>query len=73
MRRLRLALFLLASVFSQPANAGELEDRFLLAVRTGDVAGVKAALGAGVNVKTPSSGMIAWLCPSLPTGGTRKW
>jgi ankyrin repeat protein len=31
---------------------GELEDRFLLAVRNGDVAGVKTALGAGVNVNT---------------------
>ena len=52
MPRLRLALFLLAWVFRQPANAGELEDRFLLVVRTGDVAGVKAVLGAGVNVNT---------------------
>ncbi|HEU0004969.1 MAG TPA: ankyrin repeat domain-containing protein [Terriglobia bacterium] len=52
MPRLRLALLLLAWVFPQPANAGELEDRFLLAVRTGDVAGVKAALGAGANVNT---------------------
>jgi len=48
MRRLRLALLLLASFFLQPVNAGELEDRFLLAVRAGDVARVKAALGAGV-------------------------
>src|SRR5262245_22838974 len=52
MRRLRLVFLLLASVWLQSGIAGELEDRFLLAVRNGDVAGVKAALGAGVNVNT---------------------
>jgi ankyrin repeat protein len=52
MRRLRLVFLLLASVCLQTAIAGELEDRFLLAVRNGDVAGVKAALAAGVNVNT---------------------
>ena len=34
------------------AQAGELEDRFLLAVRTGDIAALKAALASGVNVNT---------------------
>jgi ankyrin repeat protein len=52
MFRLKLAVLLLCWAFPFTAAAGELEDRFLLAVRTGDVVGVKAALGAGVNVNT---------------------
>jgi ankyrin repeat protein len=52
MLRLKLAVVLLCGSFPFAAAAGELEDRFLLAVRTGDVAGVKAALGGGVNVNT---------------------
>ena len=50
---LRMVTLLVYSVFSSSVlRAGELEDRFLLAVRTGDVAGVKAALASGVNVNT---------------------
>jgi hypothetical protein len=52
MPRLRVAVLLLYFVFPLVAAAGELEDRFLLAVRTGDVAAVKAALASGVNVNT---------------------
>jgi ankyrin repeat protein len=43
---------LLHLVFPLVAQAGEPEDRFLLAVRTGDVAALKAALTSGVNVNT---------------------
>lgn len=52
MLRLQIAALLLCSFFPLSVAAGELEDQFLLAVRNGDVAGVKAALGAGVNVNT---------------------
>jgi ankyrin repeat protein len=47
-----MAVLLLHWVFPLAAMASELEDRFLLAVRTGDIAGVKAALASGVNVNT---------------------
>ena len=43
---------LLHLAFPLVAQAGEPEDRFLLAVRTGDVAALKAALASGVNVNT---------------------
>jgi ankyrin repeat protein len=52
MSRLRTAVVLLFLGFPTFAAAGELEERFLLAVRTGDVAAVKAALASGVNVNT---------------------
>src|SRR5262245_28461002 len=52
MRPLKLAFLLLSAFCLQPTIAAELEDRFLLAVRNGDVAGVKAALAAGVNVNS---------------------
>jgi ankyrin repeat protein len=39
-------------VFPLVAQAGEPEDRLLLAVRTGDVTALKAALARGVNVNT---------------------
>src|SRR5262245_21243455 len=52
MLRVRIGVLLLYCSYSLSAAAGELEDRFLLAVRTGDVAGVKAALASGVNVNT---------------------
>ena len=43
---------LLHLAFPLVAQAGEAEDRLLLAVRTGDVAALKAALASGVNVNT---------------------
>jgi ankyrin repeat protein len=49
---LRIVVLLLYLIVPQVALAGELEDRFLLAVRTGDVAALKAALTSGVNVNT---------------------
>jgi hypothetical protein len=52
MSRLRTAVLLLFLGFPMFAAAGKLEERFLLAVRTGDVAAVKAALASGVNVNT---------------------
>jgi len=39
-------------IVPQVAQAGEPEDRLLLAVRTGDVAALKVALASGVNVNT---------------------
>ena len=47
---LRIVVLLLFLIVPQVASAGELEDRFLLAVRTGDVAALKAALASGANV-----------------------
>src|SRR5512145_16860 len=52
MLRLRIAVLLLCGSFLFAGAAAELEDRFLLAVRNGDVTGVKAALAAGVNVNS---------------------
>jgi len=49
---LRIVVLLLFLIVPQIASAGELEDRFLLAVRTGDVPALKAALASGVNVNT---------------------
>jgi ankyrin repeat protein len=47
---LRIVVLLLFLIVPQVASAGELEDRFLLAVRTGEVAALKAVLASGVNV-----------------------
>ena len=52
MRHQRIVVLLLHLVFPLVAQAGEPEDRLLLAVRTGDVAALKAALASGVNVNT---------------------
>jgi len=52
MPHLRIVLLLLHLVFVLVAQAGEPEDRLLLAVRTGDVAALKAVLASGVNVNT---------------------
>ena len=52
MPHLRIVVLLFHLVFPLVALAGEPEDRFLLAVRTGDVAALKAALASGVNVNT---------------------
>jgi Ankyrin repeats (3 copies) len=49
---LRIVVLLLHLVFPLVARAGEPEDRLLLAVRTGDVAALKAVLASGVNVNT---------------------
>jgi ankyrin repeat protein len=48
----RIVVLLLYLVFPLATQAGEPEDRLLLAVRTGDVAALKAALASGVNVNT---------------------
>ena len=48
----RIVVLLLYVVFPLATQAGEPEDRLLLAVRTGDVAALKAALASGVNVNT---------------------
>jgi hypothetical protein len=47
-----IVVLLLHLAFPLVAQAGEAEDRLLLAVRTGDVAALKAALASGVNVNT---------------------
>lgn len=52
MLRLRIVGLMFYLSFPLAAQAGELEDRFLLAVRTGDVTALKAALASGVNVNT---------------------
>ena len=52
MLRLKLAVLLLCWSLPSAGTASELDDRFLLAVRNGDVAGVKAALASGANVNT---------------------
>lgn len=52
MPHLRIVGLLLYLVFPLAAQTGEPEDRLLLAVRTGDVAALKAALASGVNVNT---------------------
>jgi ankyrin repeat protein len=52
MRHQRIVVLLLHLVSPLVAQAGEPEDRLLLAVRTGDVAALKAALASGVNVNT---------------------
>ena len=52
MRHRRIVVLLLHLVFPLVTQAGEPEDRLLLAVRTGDVAALKAALASGVNVNT---------------------
>lgn len=48
----RVLALTLYFAFAQAAHANEVEERFLLAVRTGDVAALKAALAGGVNVNT---------------------
>jgi ankyrin repeat protein len=49
---LTIVVLLLHLAFPLVAQAGEPEDRFLLAVRTGDVAALKVAIASGVNVNT---------------------